>query len=34
MSATPINNREYLWDYREKVLEVLEKARIAKGLSA
>lgn len=32
MSATPVNNREYLWDYREKALEVLEKARIEKGL--
>ncbi|VBB07587.1 cyanate hydratase [Lucifera butyrica] len=33
MSATPVNNRDYLWDYREKALAVLEKARLEKGLS-
>jgi cyanate lyase len=33
MSATPVNNRDYLWNYREKALEVLEKARLENNLS-
>lgn len=33
MSATPVNNHDYLWNYREKALEVLEKARLEKALS-
>lgn len=33
MSATPINNSEYLWDYRKEALEVLEKAKSEKKIS-
>lgn len=33
MSATPVNNRDYLWNYRTEALEVLEKARLENHLS-
>jgi len=33
MSATPINNKEYLWSYRENALEVIKTAKAKKGLT-
>ncbi|HHZ01636.1 MAG TPA: cyanase [Tissierellia bacterium] len=33
MSATPINNKEYLWSYREEALEVIRAAKAKKGLT-
>ncbi len=33
MSATPINNKEYLWSYRENALEVIKAAKAKKGLT-
>lgn len=33
MSAIPVNNKDYLWNYREKALEVIEEARLEKGIT-
>jgi len=33
MSATPMNNKDYLWSYRAEALSVLEQARMGKGLT-
>ena len=33
MSATPMNNRDYLFNYRGEALAVLEQARKKKGLT-
>jgi len=33
MSATPMNNKDYLWNYRAEKFEALEAARKKKGLT-
>ncbi len=33
MSATPMNNRDYLYNYREDRIGVIERARLEKGLT-